>query len=78
MPATIPLNELGKQLLKAAGDGNLDEIKTLMARGAPFTADWVGYLCSCNIIVNKQPTTIVLVGNKSITFGSPKQSFRSL
>lgn len=37
----VSLNELGKQLLKAAGEGNLDEVKSLMSKGAPFSADWV-------------------------------------
>lgn len=38
---TISINELGKQLLKAAADGDVDEIKALLTKGAPFTADWV-------------------------------------
>lgn len=38
---TISIHELGKQLLKAAGEGNIEEIRTLMTKGAPFTADWV-------------------------------------
>lgn len=37
----ISLHELGKQLLKAAAAGNADELKTLLSKGAPFTADWV-------------------------------------
>ncbi|KAJ8965623.1 hypothetical protein NQ314_004015 [Rhamnusium bicolor] len=39
---TISINELGKQLLKAAADGDVDEIKNLLTKGAPFTADWLG------------------------------------
>ncbi|XP_018570865.1 GA-binding protein subunit beta-1 [Anoplophora glabripennis] len=39
---TISINELGKQLLKAAADGDVDEIKALFTKGAPFTADWLG------------------------------------
>ncbi|KAF5276857.1 hypothetical protein FQA39_LY06408 [Lamprigera yunnana] len=39
---SISINELGKQLLKASIDGNVDDIKLLMSKGAPFTADWLG------------------------------------
>ncbi|KAI4460174.1 ankyrin repeat protein [Holotrichia oblita] len=39
---SIPINELGKQLLKASGEGNINEIRLLMNKGAPFTADWLG------------------------------------
>lgn len=38
---SISINTLGKHLLKAAGDGDVEEIKSLMTKGAPFTADWV-------------------------------------
>lgn len=41
LPLPIPINELGKQLLKAAADGDKDEVKKLMSQGAPFTTDWV-------------------------------------
>ncbi|XP_059478908.1 GA-binding protein subunit beta-1 isoform X2 [Neocloeon triangulifer] len=34
--------ELGKKLLEAARDGLEDECRNLMARGAPFTSDWLG------------------------------------
>ncbi|KAF7282580.1 hypothetical protein GWI33_002302 [Rhynchophorus ferrugineus] len=36
------INELGKQLLKAAADGDTEEIKTLLTKGSPFTSDWLG------------------------------------
>ncbi|RZC31795.1 GA-binding protein subunit beta-1 [Asbolus verrucosus] len=39
---TVSVNELGKQLLKAAGEGNVEETKSLLNRGALFTADWLG------------------------------------
>ncbi|KAG5891580.1 hypothetical protein JTB14_022245 [Gonioctena quinquepunctata] len=39
---SVTVNELGKQLLKAAADGNVDKVKSLLTRGAPFTADWLG------------------------------------
>ncbi|XP_044761114.1 GA-binding protein subunit beta-1-like isoform X2 [Coccinella septempunctata] len=35
-------NELGKELLKAASDGDVDETQRLLYEGAPFTADWLG------------------------------------
>ncbi|XP_049821532.1 GA-binding protein subunit beta-1 [Aethina tumida] len=38
----VSVNELGKQLLKAAADGDAHEIKNLLMKGAPFTADWLG------------------------------------
>lgn len=34
--------ELGKQLLEAAKNGSLEEVRTLMFNGAPFTTDWLG------------------------------------
>ncbi|XP_030758903.1 GA-binding protein subunit beta-1-like isoform X2 [Sitophilus oryzae] len=36
------INELGKQLLKAAADGDAREIKRLLTKGSPFTSDWLG------------------------------------
>uniref|UniRef100_A0A669QI08 GA binding protein transcription factor subunit beta 2 n=1 Tax=Phasianus colchicus TaxID=9054 RepID=A0A669QI08_PHACC len=38
----MSLVELGKQLLEAARKGEDDEVRTLMASGAPFTTDWLG------------------------------------
>jgi len=34
--------ELGKALLKSAEDGDTSEVKNLIGRGAPMTADWLG------------------------------------
>ena len=34
--------ELGKALLKSAEDGDTNEVKNLISRGAPMTADWLG------------------------------------
>ena len=34
--------ELGKKLLSAAKDGDTEEVRLLMSRGAPFTTDWLG------------------------------------
>ncbi|XP_033023436.1 GA-binding protein subunit beta-1-like [Lacerta agilis] len=33
---------LGKKLLEAARAGQDDEVRILMANGAPFTTDWLG------------------------------------
>lgn len=33
--------DLGKKLLEAARQGQDDEVRLLMANGAPFTTDWV-------------------------------------
>lgn len=48
----MSLVDLGKRLLEAARKGEDDEVRTLMANGAPFTTDWVcwrdtdvGFLC---------------------------------
>ncbi|XP_067112545.1 GA-binding protein subunit beta-2a isoform X3 [Osmerus mordax] len=39
---TMSLVDLGKRLLEAARKGQDDEVRTLMANGAPFTTDWLG------------------------------------
>lgn len=36
------LVDLGKRLLEAAKNGDVDEVKSLMNNGAPFTTDWLG------------------------------------
>lgn len=41
----MSLVDLGKRLLEAARKGEDDEVRKLMASGAPFTTDWV---CHCN------------------------------
>ncbi|XP_015279986.1 PREDICTED: GA-binding protein subunit beta-2 [Gekko japonicus] len=38
----MSLVDLGKRLLEAARLGQDDEVRTLMANGAPFTTDWLG------------------------------------
>ncbi|RXM92904.1 GA-binding protein subunit beta-1 [Acipenser ruthenus] len=38
----MSLVDLGKRLLEAARKGQDDEVRTLMANGAPFTTDWNG------------------------------------
>lgn len=40
----MSLVDLGKRLLEAARKGQDDEVRTLMANGAPFTTDWVSFL----------------------------------
>ena len=37
----MSLVDLGKRLLEAARKGEDDEVRKLMASGAPFTTDWV-------------------------------------
>lgn len=36
---------LGQRLLEAARTGHDDDVKALMANGAPFTTDWVRLKC---------------------------------
>jgi GA-binding protein transcription factor beta len=36
------LVELGKRLLASARDGDAEEVRQLIERGAPFTTDWLG------------------------------------
>ncbi|TGZ74896.1 hypothetical protein CRM22_000690 [Opisthorchis felineus] len=36
------LVDLGKRLLEAAKNGDVEEVKNLMSSGAPFTTDWLG------------------------------------
>ncbi|KAL8184797.1 UNVERIFIED_CONTAM: GA-binding protein subunit beta-2 [Gekko kuhli] len=38
----MSLVDLGKRLLEAARQGQDDEVRALMANGAPFTTDWLG------------------------------------
>ncbi|TRY74341.1 hypothetical protein DNTS_032035 [Danionella cerebrum] len=38
----MSLVDLGKRLLEAARMGHDEEVRTLMANGAPFTTDWLG------------------------------------
>ena len=51
----MSLVDLGKRLLEAAKLGNTDEVRGLMASGAPFTTDWVSKL-------NYEPSTVNVVG----------------
>ena len=37
----MSLVDLGKKLLEASRQGLEEEVKVLMANGAPFTTDWV-------------------------------------
>ena len=37
----MSLVDLGKKLLEASRQGLEEEVKILMANGAPFTTDWV-------------------------------------
>lgn len=42
----MSLVDLGKRLLEAARKGQDDEVRNLMANGAPFTTDWVSHTLS--------------------------------
>ncbi|XP_064192612.1 GA-binding protein subunit beta-1-like isoform X5 [Anguilla rostrata] len=42
MSLLMSLVDLGKKLLEAARSGQDDEVRILMANGAPFTTDWLG------------------------------------
>ncbi|XP_052008562.1 GA-binding protein subunit beta-1 isoform X2 [Xyrauchen texanus] len=42
MSLRMSLVDLGKKLLEAARAGQDDEVRILMANGAPFTTDWLG------------------------------------
>lgn len=41
----MSLVHLGQQLLEAVRSGQDDDVKALMANGAPFTTDWVRFIC---------------------------------
>lgn len=41
----MSLVHLGQQLLEAVRSGQDDDVKALMANGAPFTTDWVRLIC---------------------------------
>ncbi|XP_060525063.1 GA-binding protein subunit beta-1 [Cylas formicarius] len=36
------VNDLGRELLKSAAEGNVGEVKSLLTKGAPFLSDWLG------------------------------------
>ncbi len=40
----ISLVDLGKRLLDASKNGDVDEVRNLIGGGAPFTTDWVRFL----------------------------------
>nr|CAD7201220.1 unnamed protein product [Timema douglasi] len=39
---SVSLVELGKKLLMGAKDGDTEQVRNLMSKGAPFTTDWLG------------------------------------
>ncbi|CAG2062017.1 unnamed protein product, partial [Timema podura] len=39
---SVSLVELGKKLLMGAKDGDTEQVRNLMGKGAPFTTDWLG------------------------------------
>ena len=48
----MSLVDLGKRLLEASKRGDTDEVRSLMANGAPFTTDWVHFVSAA--LLNKQ------------------------
>ncbi|KAB0397040.1 hypothetical protein E2I00_018241 [Balaenoptera physalus] len=47
----MSLVDLGKRLLEAARKGQDDEVRTLMANGAPFTTDWYGHYSTAEVLL---------------------------
>ena len=45
MATSSAVADLGKRLLEASRKGNAEEVRQLMANGAPITTDWV---CICS------------------------------
>lgn len=41
MATSLAVADLGKRLLEASRKGNAEEVRQLMATGAPITTDWV-------------------------------------
>lgn len=46
----MSLVDLGKRLLEAARKGQDDDVRTLMANGAPFTTDWVSIILNNTLV----------------------------
>lgn len=76
----MSLVDLGKKLLEAARAGQDDEVRILMANGAPFTTDWVKndfnvvlfffFFNSSHLLVfpGKNSVRIVFICGKKLTF----------
>ncbi|TTP59345.1 GA-binding protein subunit beta-1 [Bagarius yarrelli] len=47
----MSLVDLGKKLLEAARSGQDDEVRILMANGAPFTTDWCGHYSTTEVLL---------------------------
>lgn len=43
--------ELGKKLLQAASENNVESVRSLMTSGAPFTGNWVSVLQSTSVFI---------------------------
>ena len=78
----MSLVDLGKRLLEAARKGQDDEVRNLMANGAPFTTDWVRWknqfmihLFLCDLIMNQKQYVSPVVGDVP---PPPGRSARSL
>lgn len=71
----MSLVDLGKKLLEAARAGQDDEVRILMANGAPFTTDWVkndfnivGAFFFLLIFPDKNLFSIVFISGKKLNF----------
>lgn len=75
MPSNLSttINELGKKLLQAAQDGEVEEIRRLLAKGAPFTADWVIILITLTKKTIFHIFLFILVGYQPFALGCTKQ-----
>lgn len=62
----MSLVDLGKRLLEAARKGQDDEVRNLMANGAPFTTDWVSLSDTHNML--RENTQYHIVVNNQILF----------
>lgn len=55
----MSLVDLGKRLLEAARKGQDDEVRNLMANGAPFTTDWVRRYHTHVMLQNQQQVVLM-------------------
>lgn len=67
----MSLVDLGKKLLEAARAGQDDEVRILMANGAPFTTDWVmrilwPYVSTRHFFISVSNNHFELIDNASI------------
>lgn len=56
----MSLVDLGKRLLEAARKGQDDEVRNLMANGAPFTTDWVSHSLFTPLLISMAMLFVIL------------------